>query len=155
MAIKLKLEGFDELLKNIEAAGGTIDKACESAMKQSAQTMQEELKAAMKSANVDAGLIGAMPQFQIEKEGNRISARVGYKKGAYNPADISDGYKVVFLNYGTPYRQSHGKIHEGSSMKAGGSLKLGFIQKAKRSARPKIKKQQKEALEKILGRLSK
>lgn len=144
MAIKIKLQGFDDLLKDIEAAGGSIDKATESALRQSAQIMQTELKSEMKSSNAPSDLISRMPQFQIEKEGNRVQARVGYKKGSYNPKNPSDGYKVVFLNYGTPYRTKHGK-----------EAARGFIQRAKNSARPKIKKQQKIALNKILERLKK
>ena len=144
MSIKLKLQGFEELLKDIEKAGGEMNKAVESTMRQSAATMQTELKAQMQSAGVDAHLIGAMPPFEVQTEGNRTTARVGYKKGAYNPDNPSDGYKVVFLNYGTPYRQKHGKV-----------VGKGFIQTAKQKASRPIKKQQKETLKKILSRLEK
>lgn len=142
MPIQIKLKGFDDMLKNIEAAGGSMVGACESAVKQSAQIMQTELKTEMKSTGVPSDLVNRMPHFQVEKEGNRVSAKVGYIKGTYNPKDISDGYKVVFLNYGTPHRKKHGKVPA-----------HGFIEKAKKKARPKIKKQQKTALEKILKRL--
>lgn len=144
MAIKIKLEGFDELLKEIERAGGDIDKACDSAIRGSAQIMQNELKAQMQNAGVDSHLIGAMPAPEIKKTGNRFIARVGYKKGAYNPDNLSDGYKVVFLNYGTPNRKLHGQVKA-----------RGFIQRAKKSAKPKIKAEQKKALQKILARLMK
>lgn len=149
LSIKLKIEGFEDLLKEIEEAGGSINKSCDSAIRQSAQTMQSELKSQMQSANVDSGLVNAMPPPEIEVNGNRFTARVGYKKGAYNPDNLSDGYKVVFLNYGTPNRSKHGKI------KNGGKIKLGFIQRAKGRAKPKIKKQQEEAFKKILARLKK
>lgn len=142
MSIKLKFEGFDELLKEIEAAGRTIDSAVESTMRQSAQTMQSTLKSEMQSANVSEHLIADMPQPEVFKDGNTFVARVGYRKGAYDKNDPSDGYKVVFLNYGTPHRSKHGKM-----------VAKGFIQKAKKKAKPKIKKQQKETLEKILSRL--
>ena len=142
MPIKIKLEGFDDLLKEIEKANGSMVKACESAVRQSAATMQSELKSAMNTAGVPSDLINAMPAFEIESEGNYVQAKVGYDKGAYDPKNPSDGYKVVFLNYGTPSRSKHGKV-----------VARGFIEKAKKSARPKIKKQQKEALEKILERL--
>lgn len=144
MSIKLKIEGFEDLLKEIEAAGGSINAACDSAIRQSAQTMQNELKSQMQSAGVDSGLVNAMPPPEIKVSGNRFTARVGYKKGAYNPENPSDGYKVVFLNYGTPNRKKHGQIKA-----------RGFIQKAKRRVRPQIKKQQEETLKKILARLKK
>lgn len=152
MSIKIELKGYQDLLADIEAAGGSMIGAAESAVRQSAQIMQTELKAEMKNSGVPQELVNSMPQFDIEKLGNRVSARVGYKKGAYDPKNPSNGYKVVFLNYGTPHRMKHGKIVEGSTTKAG-TLKLGFIDRAKTRARPKIKKQQKIALEKILERL--
>lgn len=140
----LQLKGFDDLLEKIQKAGGSIDRAADSCLRQSAQIMQSELTAQMQAADVDSALINAMPPPQITVEGNRYSAAVGYKKGAYDPDDPSDGYKVVFLNYGTPRRTKHGKI-----------VARGFIQAAKKKARPKIKKAQKATLEKILGRVSK
>lgn len=143
MSIKLQLDGFDDLLKKIEKAGGSIDTAAESCLKKSASIMEDELKAQMNKANVDSGLINRMPAPSIEKEGNRITARVGYKKGAYNPRNPSDGYEVVFINYGTPRRSKHGKIKA-----------RGFIAKAKRKARPQIKKQQETTLKEILRGLN-
>lgn len=144
MAIKIKLSGFDELLEQIEKAGGTIDRAAESCLKQSAQIMQSELKNQMKESGVDSDLIARMPPPELKQDGNTMIARVGYKKGAYNPDDLSDGFKVVFLNYGTPKRSKHGKVEA-----------KGFIDRAQKKARPKIKKAQKQALEKILERVSK
>lgn len=143
MSIKIKLEGFDELLAKIEKAGGSIDGAVESCVKQSATIMQNELKTQMQNADVDDGLINRMPAPTFEKTGNRMTARVGYKKGAYNPQEPSDGYKVVFANYGTPHRSQHGKV-----------AARGFIQKAKKKARPQIKKQQEQTLNDVLRGLN-
>lgn len=144
MSIKLKLEGFDELLTQIEKAGGTIDDAAKECLQKSAAIMDAELTAQMQAANVDSGLINRKPPPEIEANGNRLTARVGYKKGAYDPNNPSDGYKVVFLNYGTPYRTAHGKIEDD------GKVKLGFIKRAKDKASSKIKKQQETTLNKIL-----
>ena len=144
MAIKMQFSGFDDLLEQIQKAGGTVDRAVESCMKQSAQIMQSELKNEMKASGVDNDLIARMPAPEIQQDGNTMIARVGYKKGAYNPNDISDGFKVVFLNYGTPKREKHGKVEA-----------RGFVDRAHKKARKRIKKAQKEALEKILERVSK
>ena len=143
MSITLKLDGFETLLSQIENADKVADRAAESCIRQSAQIMQSELKSQMQAAGVDNGLISRMPAFEVEGSGNRITARVGYKKGAYDPRNPSDGYEVIFINYGTPKRSKHGKI-----------AARGFIKKAKDKARPKIKKAQKEVLEKITGRLN-
>ncbi len=144
MAIKLQLSGFDELLEQIQKASGTADRAVESCLKQSAQIMQSELKSEMQKSGVDSDLIDRMPTPELQKDGNTMIARVGYKKGAYNPDDLSDGFKVVFLNYGTPKRSKHGKLEA-----------KGFIDRAQKKARKRIKKAQKETLEKILERVSK
>lgn len=143
MAIKLKLDGFDELLEQIEAAGRSADSAAESAIKASAQVMQSELKSAL-SVATDSGLAGRLPAPKIEHSGNEVSASVGFESTAYNPRNPSDYHKAIFLNYGTPTRKQHGQ-----------EAARGFVTKAKRRARPKIKKVQKEALEKILARLKK
>ena len=140
----LQLKGFEDLLEQIQKAGGSIDKATDSCLRQSAQIMQAELKTQMQAADVDSELINSMPPPQITVEGNNYRAEVGYKKGDYDPNNPSDGYKVVFLNYGTPRRTKHGKV-----------AARGFIAKAKKKARPQIKRAQQETLEKILGRVSK
>ena len=94
----LQLKGFDELFEQIKKAGGTVDAAADSCLRQSAQIMQAELKAQMQSAGVESDLINAMPPPKVEVDGNKYRAEVGYKKGDYDPANPSDGYKVVFLN---------------------------------------------------------
>lgn len=142
--INLKIEGFEELLNAIQAAGGSIDQATDSALKQSAQIVQAELKTQMQQANVPADLINAMPAPEIITDGSTHIARVGYKKGEFNVKSLSDGYKVVLLNYGTPHRSKHGKM-----------TAKGFIQLAKKKAAPKVRKVQKEVFNKILGRLQK
>lgn len=143
MSIKLKLQGFEDLLKDIEKAGGSINKATRVCMENSAGIMESELKSKMQSANVAPRLISAMPAPKIESSGNRITARVGYEKGAYDPKNPSNAYKVIFLNYGTPKRTEHGKVS-----------KRGFIQKAKRSAKKKIKAEQEKTLKEILKGLT-
>lgn len=142
MSIKLKLDGFDGLLEQIQKAGGTVDATAKECVQEAAQIMHRELKSQMQASGVDSGIISRMPPPEIEADGNRYAARVGYKKGAYDEKNPSDGYKVVFANYGTPHRSKHGK-----------QPAKGFIQRAKNKARPQIKKAQKETLEKIMERL--
>ena len=142
--ISLSLNGFDDLFEKIKKAGGTVDKAAKTCIEKSADTMQAELKEQMQSVNVSARLINAMPPPKISVDGNRYKAEVGYEKGDYDPRNPSDGYKVVFLNYGTPKRTKHGKVKA-----------RGFIQDAREKARPKIKNQQEETLNDILKELKK
>lgn len=140
----MKLDGFEQLLKELQKAEGNVEKATEKCLRKSADIMQDTLKAEMVKSNVDSGLINAMPPPEIENNHGLITARVGYKKGAYNPDNLSDGYKVVFLNYGTPHRKKHGKV-----------VARGFIQKAKRKAKKPIQQQQENTLKEILKGLKK
>ena len=140
MSIKLKLDsGWNDLIKEIEKAGGQIEPVTEKCMQESAQIVQHELKTQMRKSHVSDRLIDAMPAPKIENDYGTITARVGYDKGTYDPKNPSDAYKVVYLNYGTPHRQMHGKVEA-----------RGFIQRAKKNAKRKISKQQEDAFLKIL-----
>lgn len=134
----LNLSGFDELIKKIEGAGGTVDGAVDTCMQQAAQVLQKEQKAAMRKKKVATDLINRMELPTVEKDGNTVTARVGYKKGAYDPKNLSDGYKAVFINYGTP-RISPRK----------------FIEAAKKKAKPQVMKAAEETFNKILEDLKK
>lgn len=143
MSIKLKLDGFDGLFEQITKAGGVVEDAAQKCLKKSADIMHSTLKAEMQKSNVDSGLVSRIPSPEIEADGNRYTARVGYKKGAYDEGNPSDGYKVVFANYGTPHRSKHGK-----------QPAKGFIERAKKKARPQIKKAQQETLNDIIKGLN-
>lgn len=142
--LKIELKGFADMVEKIAAAGGDVDSATSSCMRQCANIVHAELQAAMKSTGVDDGLTNRMPQPVIEVEHNRYTAHAGYELGSYNPENLSDGYKAAFINFGTPNRTKHGKV-----------APRGFIEKARKSATPKVKKTQKQTLEDILGKVSK
>ena len=144
MSIQLKLDGFEQLLKEIQQAEGNVEKATETCLRKSAAIMQDTLKAEMRRSDIDGEFIERMPEYEIEKNYGLITARVGYKKGAYNPDNLSDGYKAVFLNYGTPDRKKHGKVKA-----------RGFISRAKSKAKKPIKQQQEATLKDILKGLKK
>ena len=139
MSIRLKLDGFDDMMRQIEKAQGTVKPAAEQCARVSANVMDAELKTQMSKAGVKGDLIADMPAPTVENDHGLITARVGYKKGAYDPKNLSTGYKVLFLNYGTPHRKEHGQVKA-----------RGFVLKAKRKAKPKIKKEQQKTLHEIL-----
>lgn len=160
--IKLQLKGFDDLLEQIQSAGGDVNQAAERCIRESAQIMHNSLVAEMNSSGVDGGLVGRIPQPEITANGNRYEAKVGYKMGGYDPNNPSDGYKVAFLNYGTANRTT-GQGKERAMIggrwvtlgaNRGNLAERGFIARAKESARPKIKKAQRETLKSILKKVS-
>lgn len=136
MGMKLKLQGFSEILEKIQDAGKDIDKIAAKCVEDSAEIIQDEYKAQMRAAGVDSGLIERMDPINEGKNGNKFFAEVGYKKGYYDPDNLSDGYKAIFINYGTPRISPR-----------------NFIEKMKKKAYKKVKKEQQKALEKILEEL--
>ena len=160
--IKLQLKGFDDMLEQIQKAGGNVNQAAESCIREAAQIMHTELKAEAQSSGMDGGLVGRMPQPEITVNGNRYEAKVGYKMGDYNPDNPSDGFKAVFWNYGTPNRQTNSDKQRVSingrwvtlGRSRGTIAEHGYIARAKKAAAPKIRKAQRKTLKEILGRLS-
>ena len=134
--LKIEITGFDEILKKIEEAGGSIKGAVSTCAQESAKTLQNELNIQQQKKKVSSSLISRMPNYEIEWSGNRCYAKVGYKMGKYDPKHLSDGFKAVFINYGTPRIKPR-----------------KFIKAAKSKAKQKIKKQQQDTFEKILGGL--
>ena len=152
MSITLKLDGFDRLYKALEKAGKNADAEAVKCAQKCADIFDAELRnQIIKTANVKSeytyndgenavtvkndrestqiNLAHRMPKPRIKNSFGFVRAEVGFEKGNYDPANPSDAYKAIFLNYGTPKRKSHGKI-EGRN----------FRKKAEKVAKPKMKK---------------
>lgn len=153
--VKLNLgKDFDDLIKSIEGAIDKVDAAAERCIKENADIMDAELRDKLAACDGDfedgePGAIYAlsrrMPPPKIEKNFGVYTARVGFVKGAYDPNNISDGYKAVFLNYGTPKRTT-----DKGQIKA-----MKFIDKAKKAAKPKIKERQEEVVNEVVKGIKK
>ena len=136
MGVKLKLKNFDVLLEKIQSAQGDIDKATENCVKRSAEIIEEEYKNHMRQTGTDEGLVERMDPIRYEHNGNSYSAKVGYEIGQYNPNNLDDAFKALFLNYGTPRIKPR-----------------EYVAKMKKSAAPKVKKEQQKVLQEILEEL--
>lgn len=137
--INITLDGFDELLARVEKAEGSIDGAVKKAVDAGADAAMKELKAQAAAEGVPASVTNQIGK-DIKQSGNTYQVKVGWKLGEYNPRNLSQGFKALFLNYGTPRRTKRGQI-----------APRGFIARAKKKAKPAIKKAQEEALRSILG----
>lgn len=152
---------FAPLLERIKEAEGDVEAAAWTAARKGAKVMYDELKNEATASGVPASVTNEIT-FQAERDdaGNRIACKVGWRIPPYDPSNPSAGHKAIFMNYGTPHR--HGR----SGTKAfidgrwvtldtdrGYITGRGFIGRAKKKARPKIKKAQEEALREILGGL--
>lgn len=150
---------FTPLLEKIQKAGGDVESATWNAARKGARVMYDELKAEAAKSGVPASVTDAIT-FQAERDagGNRFACKVGWRMGEYDPRNPSVAYKAVFLNYGTPRRTVKAdkmRLNIGGEFKTLGMNRgyitgRGFIGRAKKKARPKIKKTQEECLHEIL-----
>lgn len=141
---------FGNLLEKIKEAEGDVEAATWDAARKGARVMYDELQAQASASGVPASVTNGIA-FQAERDagGNRFACKVGWRVPDYDPANPSTAHKAIFLNYGTPHR------HTESGADRGYMDGLGFIGRAKKKARPKIKKAQEEALQAILEGLPK
>jgi hypothetical protein len=135
------------LLNQIKKAGGDIEAATWDAARAGGRIYYQHLVEECKRSGVPDHLIDKI-RFNCLRDasGNRYAVVVGWYMDAYDPTNPADGYKVVFLNYGTPRRES-------TKGNRGFITGRGFIGRAKRKAQRPIKEAQKEFLNKVLGDL--
>lgn len=150
--IKINLKGFDKMLEQLQEAGGDVSTAAASAIRESAKVVESELRAAASESGVPSDITSEI-RAHTSSEGDRYEAEVGWQMGNYDPKKPSAGYKAVFLNYGTVKRYTKKGQYRGEITKPAQSQQ--FIHKAKKAARPKVKKIQQEILKKVLGDLEK
>lgn len=146
--VAIQVNGFDSLLKKIQKAGGDIEQATWDAARAGGRVYYNILVEECKRSGVPENLINKI-RFNClrESNGNRYAVVVGWYMDNYDPANPSDGYKVVFLNYGTPRRETSKGYDRGYIDGR------GFIGRAKKKAHKPIKAAQQEFLNKLLGGL--
>lgn len=161
-SIKLSVD-FNGLLEKIKDAGGNVDSAARSVADQCAQAMHDELVSECSASGVPSSVSGAITHdVTATAGGNVYECKAGWKMGAYDPKNPSAGYKAVFLNYGTARRMTKKeRVHHAFGGEfvtlgkdRGAIAARGFIARAKKSGGKRIKKIQKEALQKMLKELT-
>lgn len=144
--IKLKLTGFDKLLEKVQEASKDASRAAAKVVDESSKVIEAELKNEASASGLPTSLTGEITR-EVTAEGDRYSASTGWKLGNYDPRNLSAGYKAIFLNYGTVRRQT-------KTGKDRGQLeKRDFINRAKKAAKPKVKKLQKQIIDEVMGDL--
>ena len=144
--LKLTLKGFDELLDEIKAAGGDIKPATERALQSSANLATEKIRSGAQARNLgSAGIINPV----VKWSGNRATVEVGYELGAYDSRNPSQGYKALFIEYGTGKRATK----HGANRGAVGANP--FIRPAVTEGKKEIVKAQQTELERVLKGLKK
>lgn len=161
-SLKLTLD-FENMLEAIRDAGGDANRAALKTATKCAEAMHDELVSECNASGVPASVSGAIEHgVNVTSGGNVYEVEAGWKKGEYNPNNPSAAYKAIFLNYGTPKGPRHVKNATHVSLRGrwvttanrGQIVGKGFIDRAQKSAKKKIKKVQKDALHEMLRELT-
>lgn len=134
----LTLKGFDKLLQQIQEAGADVDKAVVKAMEESVDIVYSDLQEEAHAVGVPDSVTQAIKKDPVKSDGNYISGAVGWKLGQYNPRNLSQGYKAVFMNYGA-VRKNRGTI-----------AARGFIAAAKEKSKKNVKAVQRKTFNEII-----
>lgn len=87
--------GFEEMIKKIENAGATAEKAVTAAVKEDAEWTNKQLLDFIQKHKETGATEASLVQINVENFRGKISCKVGFS--------ISNGgLAAVFLNYGTP-----------------------------------------------------
>ena len=148
--IKINLKGFEKMLADIQAAGKDVEAAAAQAITESARVVEADLRTEAAESNVQDDITQQITT-HTEQGADRYSAEVGWKLDSYNPQNPSAGYKAIFLNYGTVRRRTRLGYNRGAIPKR--AVNQQFIYRAKQRAAPKVRKIQREILQKALGDL--
>ena len=130
----LKLDGFKEILEKLVESGKIADKEADNINKKGGEIIRDELVSAMNKADVSSDLIRRLPANQYSHVGDVYTARAGYIPTDYDPDNLSDFFKALFINVGTPNRR-------GSQIQP-----RYFIGDAKKAAKPRLKNIEEELL---------
>jgi hypothetical protein len=140
----IELKGFDEFIQNLQDAGGKIDREGKACFEKCAKETEAQLIAKAKSAGLDPKLLRELKSETIQNNSAGVwYFETGWKKGKPDANKISDAYKVLFYNYGTPKRTTK------KGQNRGKEKTTNFIANAKRAAARKCKKVQKDFLQDI------
>lgn len=140
----LQLKGFDDLIAEIQRAGGSVDNAVVKAMNESVNVVEQQLQSECARVGVPSTVSGEIKVEAPKMTHDVCAGAVGWKLGAYDPQNPSAGYKAVLLNYGTIRRKTKTGADRGA-IKA-----RGFITNAKKKSKKQVAAIQKKTFDEIL-----
>lgn len=149
MSVKLTLTGFDTYLVRLKNAGADVRKTAEKALLESARvfktSLEKNVNASPMSAEVKRKIMSSMIQPRISHSTDYfVQAETGFKKGDYNPDNLSGGYVALFNEYGTVERRT------GEGYSRGSLEELEFTRRAIKESKNKIRKLQEDVLNEAL-----
>lgn len=91
----LLFSGFEEMIKKIEKAGGTAEKAVKVAVEKDAEWTRQQLLDFIKKHKETGATEASLIPVEVESYRGKISCKVGF-------SITNGGLAAIFLNYGTP-----------------------------------------------------
>ena len=152
--MRMKVSGFDEMLDAIRRAGGDVDKAVKVCMEESVQILEGNLIKAAEASGAETSTVS----HKVTSEGNRVAAETGWELGAYDSANPSEGYRAMFVEFGTGKSSQRGKGKDRETQAGhnrGSTEPRPFMDKARKKSVKAIRAVQQEALQDIVKELDK
>lgn len=145
--VHIDLKGFEKQLADLQKMGENVDKAASKAIKDSARIVESELRAEATASGVPASVTEEI-EAKVTGKDDRYTAEIGWELGSYSSKNPSVGYIAMFLNYGAVRGGTENrKTRRGQNR---GKLQARqFIERAKKAAKPKIKRQMKKIIEEV------
>lgn len=150
MALRLTLRGFENYLAQLKDAGADVERIAEKALKESGDILYKSLVENTKGSGLNEDTIRKMeeslqkPTIYKDYLGDRISkvtCELGYRKGKYDPDDLSGGYVALFNEYGTVER------HTEQGADRGKLAERQFTRRAIKQTSNRIRKTQQSIIE--------
>lgn len=146
--IKLQVKGFDDMLAEIQRAGGNIDAAAINCMEKSVAILEDNLKKEAQASGAETTTV----MHSVTVNGNRIAAETGWQLGNYDSANPSEGYRAMFVEFGTgkSSARSKGKDRQtAAGLNRGSTAPRPFMAKARKKSGKAIRDIQQETLQNI------
>lgn len=150
--MRLKVNGFDEMLERVQRAGGNVDKAARECMEKSVRVLESNLKSEAEASGAPTSTVS----HSVTSSGNIVSGETGWKLGEYDSNNPSEGYQAMFREFGTGKHsaRSKGKDRETAAGQNRGSTEpRPFLAKARKKSVKPIRAIQEETLQNIVKEL--
>ena len=150
--MRLKIGGFDKMLERVQKAGGNVDAVARECMEQSLQVLERNLKKEAEASGAQTSTV----THTVTANGNRISGETGWKLGAYDSSNPSEGYDAMFREFGTGKHSKRGKGKDretAAGYNRGSTEPRPFMEKARAESVKPVRAIQRKTLQKIVKEL--
>lgn len=150
--MRLQVKGFDEMLDAIKRAGGDVDKAAKVCMEKSIQVLESNLISEAKASGAETSTVF----HKVTSNGNMVAAETGWKLGEYDSNNPSEGYRAMFIEFGTGKSSERGKGKDrqtAAGYNRGSTAPRPFLAQARKKSVKAIRAVQQETLQNITKEL--